>query len=369
MSEIKALTSLRMIAALLVFFHHFYPFTRTGDVLENILIEGHIGVTIFFVLSGFLIALRYYDKFHDTGLTRAGLVDYYRKRVARIYPLYAFLLITSLFFPLSLLGLVEYSLTQGFFENAKFAGIPTAWSLTVEESFYFLLPLIAMRRTRSKIKAAFPKLLIVTLCLLLLGALIVIVSNVTALARVGGLGFMASSTHMMTYTIFGRFLDFAVGILIAVIFKHSRIRVWFKQRTGRIGAELLVIGGLIWVGIFANVMHINGGYAAAWVFNYGVSIGAGLVILGLTNEQTFLARALSFPLFVYLGKVSYALYLLQATWLFWNVKPENFIIPTASPLVYFILLYTAANLVSALLYQWVETPMRNFILRRTEPSQ
>ncbi|MGQ7387973.1 acyltransferase family protein, partial [Streptococcus suis] len=57
---IPALTGVRAIAAFLVFFHHFnrtdfsYPVFRTLN-------EFHMGVTLFFVLSGFLICLRYYD--------------------------------------------------------------------------------------------------------------------------------------------------------------------------------------------------------------------------------------------------------------------------------------------------------------------
>jgi peptidoglycan/LPS O-acetylase OafA/YrhL len=332
--EIKALTSLRMIAALLVFFHHFYPFAHTGDVLENILIEGHIGVTIFFVLSGFLIALRYYDEFRENGLTRSGMIDYYRKRFARIYPLYAFLLIASLFVPFRFEGVVQYTLTQGFFERMTLTGIRTAWSLTVEESFYFLLPLVAVmplftHRIQSKIAGVFLKLVIAVAVLLGLGMVIVSVSNAIGLVRIGG--FMANSEHMLIYTIFGRFFDFAVGILIAIVYKHSQIRAWYARLSGRIGAEALVIGGVIWTAFSVNLMHVNGGYSEAWGLNYCVSVGAGLVILGLANEQTASSRILGFPLLVYMGRTSYALYLVQATWLFRDVNYGNFIIQTPSP--------------------------------------
>src|SRR5215207_8097819 len=89
-NEMRPLTSLRMIAALLVFLHHYYPFAaepRSANFWQSIALEGHIGVTVFFVLSGFLITLRYYNTFKSKP-SREQLFDYIRKRIARIYPLY-----------------------------------------------------------------------------------------------------------------------------------------------------------------------------------------------------------------------------------------------------------------------------------------
>ena len=60
------ISSLRAIAAMFVYFHHFNPFVQNSTVLGvpiwGIFKEFHIGVTIFFVLSGFLIAIRYMDE-------------------------------------------------------------------------------------------------------------------------------------------------------------------------------------------------------------------------------------------------------------------------------------------------------------------
>src|SRR5579864_3761830 len=92
MTEIKPLTSLRFIAALLVFLHHYsmIPYgTMPTSLWETIMVEGHLGVTIFFVLSGFLITYRY---FTEPWGERLNMRQYLVKRVARIYPLYYFLL-------------------------------------------------------------------------------------------------------------------------------------------------------------------------------------------------------------------------------------------------------------------------------------
>ena len=60
---LPALTGIRIIAAYMVFFHHYNPINKDffGIVIYNFFTELHVGVTLFFVLSGFLITHRYYD--------------------------------------------------------------------------------------------------------------------------------------------------------------------------------------------------------------------------------------------------------------------------------------------------------------------
>ncbi len=94
---IPALTGVRALAAYLVFISHY------ADVFDTIAMphacirrffnEFHIGVTIFFVLSGFLIAFRYFDSFQLNG---DWFKQYLKNRVARIYPMY-FLLTAGVF--------------------------------------------------------------------------------------------------------------------------------------------------------------------------------------------------------------------------------------------------------------------------------
>src|SRR6195952_549026 len=80
------------MAAYLVFISHFaYVFDeKFPHSVQRFFNEFHIGVTIFFVLSGFLIAFRYFDSFK---LTKEWFLQYLKNRVARIYPMYALLTI------------------------------------------------------------------------------------------------------------------------------------------------------------------------------------------------------------------------------------------------------------------------------------
>ena len=92
---LPALTGVRAVAAYLVFLHHFNPFQSAGtaQLLHRIVLELHIGVAIFFVLSGFLITLRYSN---STQWTWRWWGTYLRNRFARIYPMY--FLLTCAFF-------------------------------------------------------------------------------------------------------------------------------------------------------------------------------------------------------------------------------------------------------------------------------
>src|SRR5690606_34174966 len=80
----KPLTGVRAIAAFMVYLHHFNPITQNNNFKYPYLFinEFHVGVTLFFVLSGFLIAYRYSE------MNNFSFKNYFVNRFARIYPMY-----------------------------------------------------------------------------------------------------------------------------------------------------------------------------------------------------------------------------------------------------------------------------------------
>jgi hypothetical protein len=113
-------------------------------------------------------------------------------------------------------------------------------------------------------------------------------------------------------------------------------------------------------------MHAAGGMSGSrwfvfWLWNFALAPAAALLILSLTNTGNPFTRALGATPFVYLGKISYALYLVQYTplgkGLFYPVLPR-------SPFVGLALLYLGQSAVSALLFETVEEPARRWLLRR-----
>ena len=94
--EIRALTGVRGMAACLVAIYHFSP---TKDMapgpLHNSVGRGYLWVDLFFVLSGFVIALNYGHLF-ASGFSRTAFATFLTRRVARIYPLYLAVLVAGL---------------------------------------------------------------------------------------------------------------------------------------------------------------------------------------------------------------------------------------------------------------------------------
>jgi peptidoglycan/LPS O-acetylase OafA/YrhL len=330
--------------------------------------QGHVGVSIFFVLSGFLITLRYFPDW-ARGEFRFG--EYFLRRAARILPLYYTVFILSLYLAsgeLSFVGrLPEWTLTQALFgESLHLLAIPTSWSLTVEECFYALAPLVflaiagAQRRLpRRPLLAGAAVLVGFTVAFLAAGAAIW-----TALDGRGP-GFLRAPDEVVIHTLFGRFYDFAAGALAALVFA-SPASAGGRRALGRPLPSLLATCGAAALIVTAQWgMHDAGGiagprWAQAWAWDLLLAPAAAALVLSLTSSRNPVARVLSVGPLVYLGKVSYALYLVQFTpigkGLFYRVLPRN---DDAA----LVALYVGITAVSALLYELVEEPARHLILR------
>lgn len=146
------LDTLRAVGALAVLTTHvtFYSgdYTRHGT-LGSLLARLDVGVAIFFVLSGFLLARPHLAR-AALGRTRPPTGTYYLKRFLRIYPVYAVAVVVAL---LALpdnrgLGVRDWALTlvlgNTFVDPLPPAGLTHMWSLGVEVSFYLVLPLLML---------------------------------------------------------------------------------------------------------------------------------------------------------------------------------------------------------------------------------
>lgn len=306
---LPALTGIRAVAAYLVCLHHFNPFAEgpgLSGFLHDVVLEFHVGVPVFFVLSGFLIALRYYGTERWTGRWWRG---YLRNRVARIYPMY--FLLTTLTFAVDYLGkgpsvfrlwLLNVTFLRGFFDGYKYSGISQGWTLTVEECFYLFAPVAFLLLRRR------PRLLwLQPLALLALGGLLVL-----TLGRLEHHGLFGNFRFMLLFTFFGRAAEFFVGIQLALWFRQGRLRAprWpgFYTVAGLLAAAAVVLA----------LVAVRGGYefgqeapAGIALNNLALPAGIGLLFAGLLTERTWLRALLgSAPLQV-LGKSSYIFYLIH----------------------------------------------------------
>ena len=159
--RLEALTGLRFVAALLVVVHHFGrgPAAALGPAAERVAAYGYVGVSFFFVLSGFILAYVY-----APAAGRVAWRAFYAARFARVYPLYGAALV------LAAPGFVFRVLTEVPPPDQLPVGVATAvtaplllqawtpwtallwntpgWSLSVEAFLYLLTPAALVVVTR-----------------------------------------------------------------------------------------------------------------------------------------------------------------------------------------------------------------------------
>lgn len=386
MTEIKPLTSLRAFAAFLVFMFHYahvyrpenlgLPFGGEWVPLMPIWRQGPLGVTIFFVLSGFLITRIYFDAMVEG---RVSLRRFFVKRVARIWPL--FLVFATIQHGVKVATgewsvgpdfLVTMSMSQGFFYDLRYAGLPTGWTLTVEESFYVLAPVafLAVARLVGRWRTGGTATVVGGLrhAAALAVVTLVIVGVGEALVRVvlrqgwDWAGFMGSRFHMHHATIFGRFPEFALGMMAA--FVHRDVPLPHHLRGRRAPALIVGCAVLIGLAMWAKDGVMAMGDAAPALLSVGltyvVAVLSAVLILALTVEGNVLYRWLSSGLLVYLGRISYGFYLIQLTVMLTPlVALSHELGPWRLPF-----LLVATNLVCAGFYQVVEVPARRSLVRR-----
>ncbi|RXZ36968.1 acyltransferase [Oxalobacteraceae bacterium CAVE-383] len=135
--RIDAITGLRGLAALLVVYGHSVDWFSLPLVNR---FSGEIGVTVFFALSGFLMAYLYLGR----DFTALGVTEYAIHRFSRIAPAYLFILLLSLIVCAAFDPNFVYAITgKNLLRHILFSGnVSVFWSITPEVEFYFLFVLL-----------------------------------------------------------------------------------------------------------------------------------------------------------------------------------------------------------------------------------
>jgi len=379
---IPALTGVRALAAYLVFISH-YAYIFDGGMphaVQRFFNEFHIGVTIFFVLSGFLIAFRYFDNFHLTG---DWFKQYLKNRVARIYPMY-FLLTGGAFiyyfftrepaivgkFP-SAIGLFFMHITfvRGFFYDLNFTGIGPGWSLTVEECFYFSAPIAFF------IIKKYNKFYLQILSITGFGFLMVLIFR-----NVDWYGFFGNFTFMTLYTYFGRCFEFFVGIKLALFVHQHGV-----ERTNKIRFTYLGFAGIFACIAAMSRFAIPMGWSAGLhnplgiiTNNYVLPVFIAMFFYGLITEGSNLKRILANPFVELLGKSSYIFYLVHLGYMYTMMHHtfnwfndqvfalyDQWAVDWHSPFEYdslnLLYAFIVLNCISVLLFKFIEEPLNHYI--------
>lgn len=231
----KNLDSIRFIAALFVVLSHvvrpsyqYLPIKNTlWEKLLNTISNGGIGVSIFFVLSGFLITYLLITDYESN--SKISLKNFYIRRILRIWPLY-FLVVgfSFLIYPFlrSLIG-VNHLLDSNFLYHLTFLSNidlihiqklgngndilsqNITWSVSVEEQFYLFWPLIFVFLHK--------RFWIYSIILVILGSIIFRIVN-------------TNDIIILYYHTFSVLLDFGIGGLMAFLIKSNvKIRCYFEN--------------------------------------------------------------------------------------------------------------------------------------------
>ena len=346
-----ALTGLRALMAWDVFIFHYHlllpgPFSAEQFVNGG----GDMGVSMFFVLSGFLIA----HKYAGTRFSAAALKEYFVKRFARIYPLF-FLISGSciVVFRFILHAPRDYSawalflhftLLKGFWENHNSDYLAPTWSLAVEEFFYVLAPLLFLLLPRVRI---FVQCTIV----MLTGLLIAGIST-----KLGSTDFMHHLNFTLQTSLFGRIFQFGAGIWLSRLLAQKDLAT--KRSFGITFAGLaavMLMQTMVpamyawWLGPFQGLPYIL-------FIDFAMPAGICLLFYGLITETTWLRRLLETPLMQLCGRSSFAFYLLHNCVFITSLLITRL---QASGIVCFLVI----GVISAGMYLGIEHPVHLLLVR------
>lgn len=303
--RLDALTGLRFFAVLLVYgSHHPLP-DYLPERLAGFFMAGYNGVTIFFVLSGFVIGLNYLESIST--LSPQAILRYLIARLARVYPLYLLVLIyvwlnlgapqdESLIFHILALQSWLPQLSQVFRLN------PPGWSVGVEFFLYACFPIIAILiAPYRKNQRLLWLLVLATFTAMVLLASSFTLTGLAALPRDD-----PNSAHRWLYRIpLTRLGDFSLGILGALLYRKIEAT---QQRINPIWTIITYVA----IGCILLFMGWTENLFSAFSWDVAYSPFAFLLILGLALVPTSApAQLLASRPLVILGEASFAMYLIH----------------------------------------------------------
>lgn len=287
---IPAFDGLRGIAILAVVLYHCHP-RLEGTFIEKYVVWGWAGVSLFFVLSGFLIT----GIILDDGATRRFYANFYARRFLRIWPVYYLLLFLHYcFFPFlfsgykwmfHILGTAPWLVLIFFVQNLLPLQLPGAigptWSLAIEQQFYLFWTPVARK---------FPRRWLIVAATVMLA--------ISPLVR-RFYGDKLTPVHTLTH------LDgLAIGAMLAIA-----LRVYpLSQNVWRWIARGSLLVGLCGVLL---MLRVGSPYTDTLLaFGFG-----GMLLSALLGQAapkpTLWVRVLTQPWLLFVGKISYGLYVIH----------------------------------------------------------
>lgn len=331
-AKIPSLDGFRAISILMVLYGHLCGTHRfpvsTVDYSRSLGDVAHLGVLVFFVISGFLITSLLMSEREKTG--SISLKQFYFRRVLRIFPAFYTLILAA--FVASLLGWIHlngrdfaFALTYSInYDAHRSWQVGHLWSLSIEEQFYLLWPLVllALRERRALVVA--------------------IVAIFTApLVRAGITWVRHGDPHSPLYGIivFPEMCDYlATGCALALL------RPWLltQRRYLRLTASPWL---LVTVPLILMITRFSSHAVVLLIFSPVLNVCIALLIESSTrHDRTLAGRFLNWKPVAFIGVLSYSLYLWQQLFInrnsdqWVNAFPQNVAFATVAALLsYFVI--------------------------------
>ncbi|MBU6164308.1 MAG: acyltransferase [Actinomycetales bacterium] len=322
-AKIGSIQILRALAVCMVICYHF------GLPVKN----GFIGVDVFFVISGFVITHSLFkrksvDFFHF-------VASFYKRRIIRLFPAFFACYIVTLFLSIALIspnqgeqqqilktslfalfGLSNYALPRysgSYFQPEGWLNpFLHTWSLSVEEQFYLIFPVIYFLLISRRIKYSNFKFLF--LSFLCIASMLAIYFR-----KIGEIGLPENEIYFSTVA---RLWEFVLGVLAALLFRERQL----GQRFSSVRVDLIRIGAtslLIWC--FFSQLNFESNLFLLLVPNLATFI----ILLTLEPQSSVYSTKTHFYIFrVFrlIGDYSYSIYLWHwPVWVILNVIfPNNY---------------------------------------------
>ncbi|MXO07175.1 acyltransferase [Flavobacterium sp. HBTb2-11-1] len=343
--RIEQLTFTRFVAAISIVIFHYgkKSFLFNNEYVSFIFERANIGVSYFFILSGFVMIIAYGNKNIDA-------IDYLKNRLARIYPIYFLAIVLLIPLKYELFDIIDLLLNiimlQSWFPERALTVNYVGWSLSVEIFFYILFPFL-LNNLYSKTKLKFNFIWIVSFW---------IISQILFhFIMFGIISPKIYSTSDILYHPIMHLNEFLVGNLAGLFFID---RFQFYRKNYLIFIIIFLLALLLLLKFPIGLNYHNGLMAVIFI----------PLILLISSSTDKITKVFCNKGFLFLGEISFGIYLYQNfVWIIFSDYRMKKYLHLDKDLDYtsiFMLRLLALILISAISYLYIEKPMRNFIKRK-----
>ncbi len=357
-SRVLGLDILRSIAILLVVYGHgVYVLPKSFKTYYLYPVPYIDGVSVFFVLSGFLIGGILLKIIQNSGFTRKDLLNFWIRRWFRTLPNY--------FFVLAILVIYQFIVFKNlgafnikylfFFQNFNWAHpdfFPEAWSLCVEEWFYLLFPLacyLFYKIIKDKSKSVlFSALIFITVPFVL-----------RLIMYKSGIGIEDWNTNFQKVVVL-RLDSLMYGIIAAYLYKF-KMKQWIQYKNICLVISLIIVAALTLYSKTSSYKH-NMAFLAVYQYNFE-SLATFFALPFFTQVKSTKFKMVAFT-FTFISIISYSMYLLNLTPVQGIMIPETMSLMGLKnnsgfyvQLFQYFIFWLYVILGSYLLYRFFEKPM------------